>query len=167
MSPASIAFLLGLALASAYDLGKRRIPNALNLAILMTGLAIRVHTGTLMPGLAGAGLGLALLLLLFEARWIGGGDVKLVAAIGAWLGPEGVLLATALGFAGAGVYAAAWTMIGGASLRRDVFINLRGAFLGRRVPAVPSRPRAHLVPLALPFAAAAVVVLLHQGGLHG
>lgn len=84
-----------LALAAALDLRDRRLPNWLTAAVAAAGL-----TGSFLPGAAvtpaGSALGLlaggALLLLPFILGAVGGGDVKLLAGVGAWLGPLGALI---------------------------------------------------------------------------
>jgi prepilin peptidase CpaA len=67
-----------------------RIPNYLNLGCALSGLVYRLWFQGL-PGLADGFLGLALgfgLLILFYVRGgMGAGDVKALAALGAWLGP--------------------------------------------------------------------------------
>jgi prepilin peptidase CpaA len=85
----SLAVALALA-ASACDLRTRRIPNVLTFGAA----AAAVAASAWMNGMAGveasvAGwlIGLALWFPLFVLRGMGGGDVKLLAAIGAWLGP--------------------------------------------------------------------------------
>ncbi len=88
--------------AAAYDLRYRRIPNWLVLSGLFPGLALNL----LLYGLAGlrisgAGLGLALLIYfpLYLVRAMGAGDAKLMAAIGAIVGPWnwlGIFVASAL-----------------------------------------------------------------------
>jgi prepilin peptidase CpaA len=56
-------------------------------------------------GAAGWLVGLLLLLPLFALRGLGGGDVKLMAAFGAWLGPGLVLWAAGYGAIAGGVLA--------------------------------------------------------------
>ncbi len=77
-------------LSCAWDLRRGRIPNVLTVVSAVAACA--VHTaaagvsGTAF-GLAGWVTGLVLFLPWFLARGLGGGDVKLFAAFGAWLGP--------------------------------------------------------------------------------
>src|SRR5689334_2599731 len=81
--------------AAVYDYRQRRIPNWLVLAGILTGLAMNVFllydNPSPFTGLAFAleGLGLALLVYfpLYLLRGMGAGDVKLMAAVGAIVGP--------------------------------------------------------------------------------
>lgn len=84
-----------IALAAALcDVKTRRIPNALTLGA--TGVALAVHvlfsgwSGLLLAG-SGWAAGFALFFPVFVLGGMGAGDVKLLAAIGAWLGPWGAL----------------------------------------------------------------------------
>jgi prepilin peptidase CpaA len=87
--------IAGLIAAAATDIQWRRIPNWLTLSLMTAGLAraawMHGWTGI---GNAGAGLlvGGGLGFVLFAISALGGGDVKLLAAIGSWLGPKGVFL---------------------------------------------------------------------------
>jgi prepilin peptidase CpaA len=85
-----------LALACISDLRTRRIPNALTFAAVAGALSFHFVTGGFAAvgvSLAGCLLGLALLFPLFALRGMGAGDVKLLAAVGAWLGPSQVAVA--------------------------------------------------------------------------
>ncbi len=77
------------ALASVSDLRTRKIPNWLNLSGLIAGLAFHgISGGTtgLKFSLVGFGTGFGILFLLWIMGGGGGGDAKLMGAVGAWLG---------------------------------------------------------------------------------
>ncbi|MGD8321690.1 MAG: A24 family peptidase [Gemmatimonadota bacterium] len=81
-----------------------RLPNRITVTAVVAGLAVRLLTGpgALLGGATGLLLGLALGIPFFIVGAIAGGDVKLLAAVGAFLGPGellwGALLGAALGF---------------------------------------------------------------------
>lgn len=81
--------------ASICDVRENRIPNVLSLSALVIGLALRVPGGwdAFAGGLLGAGICFALALPLFLLGGAGGGDVKLLTAFGAFLGPSRLPLA--------------------------------------------------------------------------
>lgn len=77
--------------AAVYDIRFRRIPNWLTLSGVLLGIGLNT-----VPGLGGVGIGRALLGLglaflvyfpLYLLRGMGAGDVKLMAAVGALVGP--------------------------------------------------------------------------------
>ncbi|CAN5268084.1 hypothetical protein BH18GEM1_BH18GEM1_04540 [soil metagenome] len=96
---ASNVLVIGLvsvaALAVWWDLRERRIPNALTLAGCGAALLLRATQGLepLGAGVVGLLLGLGLALPLVVAGGLGGGDAKLLAAVGAFLGPANLLVA--------------------------------------------------------------------------
>lgn len=91
----AIATMLFTAIALYFDLRLRKIPNALTVAAF--GIAVVFHTAT--TGLSGLGFAMAgfaagfgPLLLLWLIGGGGGGDVKLMGALGAWVGPYVILI---------------------------------------------------------------------------
>lgn len=72
------------------DLTTRRIPNYLTLGGALAGLAFQALSygwGGLEDGLLGLLLGFGLLFIPYLLGGMGAGDVKALAALGAWLGP--------------------------------------------------------------------------------
>jgi len=120
--------LIGLLLVAAFiDWRTMRIPNWLTAGGMLYGVvANAVLTPSTATGLAvGAGgmaVGLALLLPLYLLRTMGAGDVKLMAAVGAFLGPLAVLKAALFVFVIGGVAALAFALSRRAS--RQLAANL-------------------------------------------
>ena len=94
MSPVHICTLTIAGAACVTDLRTRRIPNVLTIGAALAGLVFQFATGGV-EGLGQAALGWLLgalvFLLPFALGGLGGGDVKLLAALGAWLGPADAL----------------------------------------------------------------------------
>lgn len=95
--------LLGIALTDARTY---IIPDEFTLGGLVIGLALAFAPGGIpwLSAILGAGLGFGLLYLVavvgewvFKKPAMGGGDIKMMAMVGAFLGPSGVLLTVFLG----------------------------------------------------------------------
>ena len=106
----AIMVLLMVVLVTAMwtDLRSSRIPNWLTFPAM--GLALLAHAWlTGLPGtlfsLGGLGTGLGLFLLIHFSGNIGAGDVKLMAAVGAMVGPYEALLSGILALVVGGLYA--------------------------------------------------------------
>jgi prepilin peptidase CpaA len=103
--------------AAVIDALMLRVPNWLTFHLAMGGLVFAAITGGLTAALwalAGAALGLALLLPLYAIGGMGAGDVKLMAGVGAWMGPAVTLGAFALSGMVGGVIALAMMARSGA-----------------------------------------------------
>jgi prepilin peptidase CpaA len=90
----AIVVLAAGVIASWIDLRSRRVPNLLTMPLACAGLLLAA-TGasglTLTDSLFGLAVGLGVMLPLHILGGTGAGDVKLMAAFGAFLGPAGVI----------------------------------------------------------------------------
>ena len=90
----------GILLASWIDYSQRRVPNWLNALLIVMGFIVQAcYFGTtgLSTGAWGLLTGFGLLIIPWLMHGMGAGDVKLMAAIGVWLGPLLTLYSFALG----------------------------------------------------------------------
>lgn len=148
--------LVVLAVATFTDLRSRRIPNWLVLPFLVAGLAVAtvLHgwrgLGTSMGGVA---LGALIFGILCAMGGMGMGDVKLFAAIGAWVGPGQLMLALVVTGLAGGVMALGWAIISGflpELLKGSGELMLGWKARGLKPPADMnlSNPRARKMPYA-------------------
>jgi prepilin peptidase CpaA len=151
---ATVAFGALLFAASCWDVLKLRIPNMIPLALaLLFALQLLIGPGVPAPLDHLLAMGLALLVLLppFALNMLGGGDVKLLAAVALWLGMDRLAaLLILVGIVG-GIFALFWL-----ALRWLIRTGLRG----RRLP--PSLQAHAPLPFALPIAI--VAALLFESG---
>lgn len=133
--PSAAALTLG-GMACVTDVRTRRIPNWLTFGGACAGLMYRGFHGwsALGVGLVGLVLGLAVFLPFFLLRGMGAGDVKLMAALGAWLGANDALRAALFAMIAGGVLAVLLAIAHG-RLRR-VGHNLGVMFLRWRTHGV-------------------------------
>ena len=90
LHPRESAVLAVVVLACWYDLRTRRLPNPLTLggaAVALLHAAYITGAGGAVASISGWAVGLLLFLPFFALGGLGAGDVKLLAAVGAWLGP--------------------------------------------------------------------------------
>ena len=95
--------------AAAVDVRVRRIPNWLTASLALAGLAQSwtwAQTVTPWQSFLGLCAGFGLTFALFAIGGLGGGDVKLLAGLGAWLGPMPTLMV----FAGAALIGMAYVL---------------------------------------------------------
>ena len=164
-SPAAAwAFALAIACVAAWcDARTRRIPNGLTLPAIVVGLAFGLWPEDPI-GIPARVFGLALAFvpcfLLFHARVLGGGDVKLFAALGALIGADAVLPLLLHSFLGGTALALAWV-----ALRGQLVASFRE--LGGMLRAVAGggslEPTGAATALALPLAPAILLGLVWTG----
>jgi prepilin peptidase CpaA len=161
-----VALLIALT-ACILDLRTGRIPNWLTFG----GSAAGIATAMFVHGAAGAGLhllgwtvGLAIFLPVFVLDGLGAGDVKLMACLGAWLGPIGVLWTALYAAMAGGVMALLVSVAAGyarQALRNIWTLLLEWFYTGiHPVPALTlEEGRGPRLAYALPIAAGALVTI--------
>jgi prepilin peptidase CpaA len=156
---------------AAIDVRSQRIPN--RLVWLGLALALATHAARSgIEGLANAGLGFAagfaILLPMYLMRALGAGDVKLMAMVGAFLGPIGALSAALLTLLAGGVLALVFALQKG-ELRR-LAINVRTMLFGALIDVVLTRTAVVRAPAEsigkLPYAVAIAAGTLAQLALQ-
>ncbi len=140
-----------LSVATFTDVHRRRIPNWLVLPFLVAGIAVSAwFRGWHGVGqsLEGAGLGLLIYGILFWMGGMGAGDVKLCAAIGAWIGPMQLLIALVMTGLVGGLMALAWALCGG--FFKELFEHTSDLVFSakKRGEAVLSNPLRRKMPYA-------------------
>jgi len=160
-TPISLLCLTAILVGAVYcDLRRHRIPNALTGLGVIAGLALQAVGGGvhgLTSGLLGVGVGLACFAPFYLLRAMGAGDVKLLAAIGAFLGPLGCFYAALASLLVGGVGAISYVLWRGAlafsTYARDGFgPATAAAFSSARIA------RRDRLPFALPIAVGGIVV---------
>ena len=152
-----IAILL---LASAFDLRQRRIPNRLLAVGLLSAVVLHLSSGIasalLTTLLAGFALGLLMFLPLYLLGGMAAGDVKLMATVGAFLGPALVFQASLATYCCGGVLALLIVLFkrrGGAAFANVVGLLLPALMRMQGVRLAPATARAASVG-GMPYAVA-------------
>ena len=159
------ACVAGFTLAAAViDFRTKKIPNWLTVPSAMAALIFHLVTGGgtgLLLALAGFAVGFALLILPWILGGGGMGDVKLLAALGTWLGPLMILPAFGLGAICAlmmGVMLmVSSTFTSGISATQRRFLNKGGA--ATATAGTAPRKYKRVLPFAVPIAAGTWLVL--------
>ena len=150
------------------DLRTRRVPNVLTFGAAAGALGFHLAdsgwTG-LGWSLAGWLVGAAIFFPLFALRGLGGGDVKLIAALGAWLGPGQTVWLAAFSAIAGGVFALGIALASGYT--KQALTNVWGLLGYWKVMGMKPHPGMNLdaagtaprVPYALPIAAGLVMTL--------
>jgi prepilin peptidase CpaA len=160
--PIPIEITLGVTVvaAAASDLWRREIPNWLTLGAIGAGLALHpVFNGWVGLKFSLYGLGLAALIFLplFMLRWLGGGDVKLMGAVGALGGWENLIAIFILDALLAGAVALVLVIVRGRLLRTLKNMLRMGA--RERAPELEAGNEKSLgLPRAVTIAIATLVV---------
>ena len=167
---ATIAFA---ALCIVGDVRTRRIPNLLSGFAMVAGIVLNtIYFGTdgLLASLGGFALTVGLLLAPFAMGGLGGGDVKMVGAVGALLGPRVTLVALMVGLAFGGVIMAIHLVRVGRL--RETFVNivtmLTASVVGGSLEPLrmsPGQPGAITLPYSVPLGLGTLAVLAASGSL--
>ena len=155
--------------AAVLDLRTRRIPNWLTVTGLVAGIALNGAAfgwAGVLQSLKGAGLGLLLLLPFFLLRSLGGGDWKLVGAVGAFLGPSALLTVLLWALLVAGVMALVLIVYKGRLVQTFRNIGLMvAALFSLRMPGGEvslDNPQSLKIPFGVAMGLSVVVYCAHQ-----
>jgi prepilin peptidase CpaA len=167
LDPGEWAALAIAAAACVFDLRWRRIPNLLTFGGAAAGLAyaLAMHGAAGLISSGGGWLaGAALFLPFFLLRGMGAGDVKLLACIGAWLGPGPVVWVALYTAIAGGVLAVAVALAAGYLRRALTNVSLMVLYWRvsglRPVPEVTlAGSRGPRLPYAIPIAAGTALAL--------
>jgi prepilin peptidase CpaA len=176
ISVSVIGLVLFLCLAVIEDIRSRRIPNTL----VMSGaaLAMALHALGMMQAsaspagsvwwsaIAGMGAGLALMLPLYALRAMGAGDAKLMAMVGAFIGPGPVVWATLCTLIAGGLLSIVYML--GRGVAAQTLNNLRALLFdwtvrvgsGQGIRVAPLENTAARLPYALAIALGTLASLL-------
>jgi prepilin peptidase CpaA len=156
-------------IAAVTDLRSRTIPNALTYPAIALGFIIAAVQGTLPSALVGFGIAAACAYALYCCASMGGGDVKLLAALGMLVGYPLILDLLFFGV----VFGAAWTMfvllMRGTLLRTFAEIwRLAKSLIYPKVPMFVPAQGVHIAGGAiLALATFWIIVPIMFGGMAG
>lgn len=150
-----------------------RVPNWLTFPLILSGWAYNLAAGG-WPGLQeawlGTGVGLLCLLPLYAVGGMGAGDVKLLAGVGAWLGPSVTFWAFALSTVVGGVMAV-WMVVRRKSFAHHYanFWMILTEFVSVKNPrelaqiAAERKPQMLLLPYGIPICVGSLAYFFFAG----
>jgi len=161
-----------LSLAVWVDMREHRIPNLLSLGGVLAGLLMSAWfhgLDGLLSGLGGMAVGFAILLPFYLLKGMGAGDVKLMAAVGAFMGPHQVLLAVGLSLAAGSIAGIAMLVFhqGLGQAMQRYWLTFRGLVTtGSWLYVPPEKHEAAAIrfPYALAIATGSVAALVYLAG---
>lgn len=148
--------------AAFSDLFYRRIPNWLTLPAFLLGVFASIWVRGFWPGLSfsllGGFVGLLLFGWMFFFRFMGGGDVKFLMALGAWGGSRYAVEVAILSVLLGGLFAAFILLAKGMlrSFLRRLYRFILTVFVRELAVEFPDLDRKSKMPFGLPIAIAAV-----------
>jgi prepilin peptidase CpaA len=167
----TVPFLCAVLAVAVYsDVRSHRIPNTLTLLALVAGVALQFlwhGFSGMTSGLLGAGIGLGCFAPLYLLRAMGAGDVKLLAAVGAFLGPQGAFYAALFSLLAGGLGAIGYVLW--RSLRAAVssFVHEGFAAAGASAFIAAQLARRDRLPFALPIAVGGIAACWYSGEFGG
>ena len=171
----SVIIIAGITVAAAViDMRTRRIPNWFTVPVCVAGLLFHTCTGGwsgLGMSLGGLGTGFGILFVLWLIGGGGGGDVKLMGALGAWLGAMSTVFVVVLSAGMAALFSIAVVIV---SVSRHGYSYVQKRHLKRADELVTKKKpkgseedallkrkgRRRLLPYALPVAFSTWMVLV-------
>jgi prepilin peptidase CpaA len=126
LPPPILVVFVAVVIATVTDMRMFKIHNVLTLPLIVSGLVYHGLTGgpeKLMDSAIGTLVGFGIVFVMFMMGGMGGGDVKLMAGIGAWLGAPATILIFLAASLAAGVYSLALIIAHGRV--RETWVNLR------------------------------------------
>lgn len=162
-----------LILAAWIDGRELRVPNWITLPLIVSGWLFNLAGGGwagLQEAWLGTGVGLLCLLPLYAVGGMGAGDVKLLAGVGAWLGPHVTFWAFAVSTVVGGVMAV-WMVVRRKSFHQHYanFWMILGEFVRVRNPrelaqiAAERKPQMLLLPYGIPICIGSLAYFICTG----
>jgi prepilin peptidase CpaA len=170
-----VVWLVSLILIEAAVIDGRslRVPNWLTFHFLAGGLIFAFWKGgspLLLTSMAGAAVGLLALLPLYSIGGMGAGDVKLMAGVGAWIGPWLTIWAFVVSALAGAVIAAGMIVYSGKFYRHLAMMHSIGhEVMTIRNPVVLAerahqrKPTMTLLPYAIPIAIGSIAYFAWRG----